>query len=159
MRVLSLTLLASVALLIACGPGAKERVASPEGRIAPFTMLLDGTTWIVPDRPDLHQAIFYEDWISPTLHIRVCFGAGKDSVPECEGLGAPLVNSNGVSTFVTTRAASYSLITEKPDSAGPPPVPLITLVGDQIDTDIGGGRRSLRANPCSTRGAGKTVNH
>lgn len=138
MRVLRLTPLAAIALLTACGPGARERVAPPGAKIAPFAMHLDGAIWTVPDRPDLHQATFYEDWSPPTLRIEVCFRKGKDSVPECEGLGAPLVNSNGVSTFVTIPDASYSLLTEKPDGPGPPPVPLITIAGDQIDTDIGG---------------------
>lgn len=139
MYVLRLTLLASIGLLAACRPGSGERVAPPGEKIAPFAAHLDGTIWAVPDRPDLYQATFYEDWSPSTLLIRVCFRKGEDSVAGCDSLGAPLVNSNGISTFIRTLDAKYFLITEKPDGPSPPPAPLITIPGDQIDTDISGG--------------------
>lgn len=138
MHVLRHIPLLALCLLVACGSDAGERVAPPGAEIAPFTAQLGGTFWAVPDRPDLYQATFYKDWTRPTLNIRVCYRRSDDNVAGCEDLDAPLVNSNGVATFIRTSDANFSLIGEKPEGAGPPPDPLITISGDRIDTDIMG---------------------
>lgn len=112
------------------------------GKDAPFSAKLGELTFDVPKRDDLYQAHQLE---GGGIRIRVCnrerfYEEYERAVPSCEGMGKPLVNLYGVSTFLHHyETDQYRLLGEWPASPPPPPNPLIEIPDHLIDRQLGKG--------------------
>lgn len=123
-----------VGMLVIPAPVPRPKQVGP----APFTASLGATHLAVPDRDDLYQARLENFTVGPMVIIRVC--KRHDDVPKgCRAMSSPLVNSNGVSTFIWhKKGATYRLLSERPAAEPPGREALIAVSPDQIDTELGG---------------------
>jgi hypothetical protein len=147
-----------------CRGPEPDRARSP-----PFEVTIGSTTLAVPARPDLYQARLDAFAQGPVVIIRICnreAGAAtyEPVVAGCEGLGSPVVNRYGVSTFIEQDRAAHRLLSARPALVAPGKGPLVMIPVDQIDTELrnGGeayqlGRISLLNSPLQTTDRGWPV--